>query len=454
MTSVSAFPDVEVRSLALGDDPGLGPVELDLDELRRGLLLLGRAGSGKTTLLSHLASGLIEGLGQDVPGSLLVLDPSGDLVDSLLRRLRVSDASRVRHLDYSGSGRMPLINLLDPDLFPDEARCVENLVAPLKHAWSPWNFRVEDLLRRGLSALYQYNSDPEIGMTGRLGFLDLVPLLDEGLIVGNGPDARCEMTSFQRQVVERASPVVREWFGVYFGWNRGLRAEALSPLRSRLTAYAASSSAGSRVSLSQAALGQRVSTVSVDDLSGPGLAVLASVPASVLGSQPAAILGSALSGLPLHPGHRWVVADDVARLPGFRWPWMVDNSGETPLMSARGLRDLCHPGAEPGQVRAVHVSRFGTLAAFGVSAEDSAELAAEFSLPPGALLTQGPWHCHVRVVSGSRGYRAAGFVARDGAPGVSAARTVRVWADSVGVPVADAFTRVSNLDPALEVAQG
>lgn len=445
MTSVSSYADVELRRLVLGNEPGGGPVELELDELRRGLLVLGRAGSGKTTLLGHLASGLLGGLGRDVPGSLLVLDSSGDLVNCLLRGLRADDGSRVRHLNYSGSGRMPLINLLDPELFPDEARCVENLVSPLKRFWHPWSLRTEDLLRRGLSALHQYNAHPDTLASGRLGFLDLLLLLDEGVRVGTGVHAGRELTDFQRGVVSRVSPGLREWFSSYFEWSGDLRAEAFHPVQSRLGAYVnARSGSSSSVSLSLAALGQRKSTVSAADVTGPGLAVLASVPVSVLGVQPAAILGSALSGLPLEPGHRWVVSDRMECFPGLRWPWMLDSSGETVLGAVRGLWGLHHPGVDPGRVRAVHVSGFGALVAFGVSAEDSAELAGEFGVSPGVLLGQGPWACRARMSGGGRGYRAASFVARCGGSGVSGSRVARAWSDSVGVPVPEASRRAAG----------
>ncbi len=81
----------------LGSDLATGePVGLSADERRQGLYIIGKTGTGKSTLLEHLIVQDIEaGLG------VCVLDPHGDLVDAVLRRIPRSREPSVVLLDLA-----------------------------------------------------------------------------------------------------------------------------------------------------------------------------------------------------------------------------------------------------------------------------------------------------------------------------------------------------------------
>ena len=53
--------------------------------------------------------------------------------------------------------RVPGINLVDPNLFPDRDRCVDTIVNTIKHLFDHWGGRLEDLLKNSLLMVYEFN---------------------------------------------------------------------------------------------------------------------------------------------------------------------------------------------------------------------------------------------------------------------------------------------------------
>ena len=126
--------------------------------------------------------------------------------------------------------RVPGINLVDPYLFPDRDRCVDTIVGTVKHLWDHWGGRLEDLLKRSLSIVYEYNIHERTSPDTMLTMLDILLLLDDGVQVGSGPNARTEMSGFQQHVLSRVSdPRLRQWFDAYLKWGRETRSGGCWP---------------------------------------------------------------------------------------------------------------------------------------------------------------------------------------------------------------------------------
>jgi hypothetical protein len=180
------------------------------------------------------------------------------------------------------------MNLLDPYLFPDRGRCVDCLLGVFKHTWDSWGGRLEDMLRRSMSMLYEYNRDSRTPGGGMLGLLDSAALLEGG---GQG-DGSGVMSPFQERVLSRVGDLhLVRWFEAYLNWGPETRREAVMPVHVNMAAYAADARAS-------VALGQRgESLASFPDLLSGGLVLLVSTAEGVVGSAASSVVGAAVLGM-------------------------------------------------------------------------------------------------------------------------------------------------------------
>ena len=175
-------------------------VRLPESAVRRHALVLGGSGAGRSTLLRHILAHKLDRKARGLDGdTVVVMDPHAGLVRDILGMAPPEVAGRVRLLDFGGSIRVPGMNLLDPYLFPDRGRCVDCLLGVFKHTWDSWGGRLEDMLRRSMSMLYEYNRDSRTPGGGMLGLLDSAALLEGG---GQG-DGSGVMSPFQERVLSR-----------------------------------------------------------------------------------------------------------------------------------------------------------------------------------------------------------------------------------------------------------
>ena len=302
-----------------GDIESPAALALAGDQLQRGALVAGTAGAGGDDLLEALVRLRLDALAEGtVAGPLVVLDPTGDLFESLCSNMPVSLGARIRLLDLSSRERVPALNLLDPGLFPDGTECAEALVSVLRHSWDYWGSGVEELLRRGLEVLHAWNrTSPVSG--DHLGFLDL-PLV---LWAEEAP-----LGSFNRRVaLSLLDGPLRGWYGDYLDAPEGRWARELRQVRSWLE------SVRSR-DLPSAALGQRRSLVSIEP--GRSDVLLVNLALGVVGRDPGGLMGAALAGLAMRAcvGSGLVVCPDFYRLPGVDWSGLAERcaAGELGLL--------------------------------------------------------------------------------------------------------------------------
>ena len=381
-------------------------VHLPDSALRRHLLLLGRSGAGKSVMLRHILAQKLQrraaGHDRDV---IVVIDPDGGLVRDLLELVPASIASQIQLLDFGGSERVPVLNLLDPLLFPDRDRAVDVVVRTFRSLWHLWDGRMEEVLRFSLMIFHEFNSHPNTIREDVLTILDVPDLLLGHVTVGRGDGTRYEMGILQRFILSRVSdPALKLWFTSYLAWSAGTRTHVLGPLQSGISALGPHR----RVS---AGLGYPESTVALDGFLEDGRVLLASTGRDAMGVVPAALMGGALVSLvgselraqariPSARRNRCLlVCEDFQSLAGPDWLDLLSSMGRhmgSLLLSSQSLQ------VWDEKMASRVLGGFGCLAGFQMTAHDA--WAASFEMDLGderRLLNQDPWGCQLRVSSDS-----------------------------------------------------
>lgn len=267
-------------------------VRLPESVLRRHALFLGMSGMGKSTMIKQVIyHKMVAKAKGDDHDAIVVIDPHADLVRDLLWVAPVEIASRIRLLDFGRDDRVPALNLMDPELFADRDRCVETIVQTLRNLFESWGPRLQDILEKGLKAIHEYNSHPDTAPENLLTMLNLLDLLEDGEVVGSGPNAKVMQTDFQKHVLSRVHDEhIKQWFSMFQGWPRDTRAESLGPVQSRIGAFATNERA-------KVVMGQRKSTIVLSDVLKQGLVLLVSTASGTIGQHPAALMGATVVSL-------------------------------------------------------------------------------------------------------------------------------------------------------------
>ena len=404
-----------------GDDAGPlvgyagdGTHEIYLPEsaIRKHALFVGRSGVGKSTMVKHVVMHklLRKAAGKD-DGAIVVVDPHADLVRDILKVVPPSIAHKVRLLDFGRSDRVPALNLMDPRVFPDRDRCVDTIVQTVKHLWEHWGGRLEDLLKRSLLIIYEYNTHPDTPRNEMLTMLDILALLDEGKEVGSGKQVRTEMNEFQRRVMSRVTdPSLKRWFNNFLGWPRETRSEAMGPVQSRMGAYASDRRA-------KVVLGQRESTIFLNDVLREGQVLLVATAQGQIGVQPAALMGGTVVSLvesalrdqeSIDPSLRkkcLLVCDEFQTVTGAPWENLlaeIRKYGGSLLLSTQSLVRL---DTGERRLKAGILGNTGCFVGYQMSSEDAKIVAAEMDddrVRPNYLVNLDPHCAYVRINSDTR----------------------------------------------------
>ena len=406
----------------VGEDTGplvgvsAGDLEVYLPEsaLRKHMLVIGKSGVGKSTVIKHILAYKLarKAAGLD-RGAVVVIDPHADLVRDTMRVVPESIVDKVRLLDFGRMDRVPGLNLVDPYLFPDRDRCVGTIVNTVKNLWEHWGNRLEDLLRNSLSIVYEFNCHPDTPRSEMLTMLDILLFLDDGVTVGSGANARTEMGSFQKYVLERVSdPRLKQWVISYLGWGRETRSEAVGPVHSRIGAYAANTRAS-------VVMGQRESTIVLSDVLSEGLVLFVSTASGTIGAQPAALMGGTMVSLVesairdqerLPPSQRvpcLLVCDEFQSVTGADWESMlaeIRKYGGSVCLATQSMARL-----DTGERRLKDgiLGNTGVIMAYTMSAADARIIAPEMDadrVKERFLVNVDPHHCYARITSDQRVY--------------------------------------------------
>lgn len=373
-------PRVPASGSVLGDSLASGPrpLALDLEARLRHLHVLGPTGTGKSTLLVNLvAQDLLAGHG------VVLIDPKGDLVESVLERVPPARASDVVVLDPTDEQRPVGLNPLGAAVGISDEVVVENLLGLFKSLYrSSWGPRTDDIFRAALMTLAQAP-----GST-----LCELPLLlaDAG---------------FRRRFVGRLDdPVGLESF---WGWYEHLsdaeRASVVGPVLNKVRAF----TMRPRV---RAIVGQARPKLSLKEVIDGGKVLVVSLAAGVLGEEAAGLLGALIVAELWH-----AVSARAAVAPAERRPVMayldewqhflhLPTAMATVLAEARGFRlgmTLAHQHIEqlPADARHAVLANARSRVAFQLPAGDARIISRELGglLSPEDLSALGPYEAVAQI---------------------------------------------------------
>ena len=399
------------QSALMGQD-----IRLPESAIRKHTLFVGRSGVGKSTMIKHILAYKLERKAKGLDdGAVVVIDPHADLVRDILKIVPPSIAHKVRLLDMGRLDRVPALNLMDPELFPDRDRCVDTIIQTLKHLWETWGNRLEDLLANSLKIIHEFNAHEATARSEMLTMLDILKLMDGGKEVSHGRSTKLEYDAFQRFVLSRvADPSLKAWFNNYLNWPNDLRAEAMGPVRSRMGAY-------SQNKRSKVILGQRESTIILKDVLREGQVLLVSTAQGSIGREPAALMGGTMvslvesalrdqESLPERERAKCLlVCDEFQTVTGANWEGLlaeIRKYGCSLMLATQSLARLDTPER---RLKAGILGNVGCIVGYQMSAEDARIVSAEMDsnrVLESYLVNLDPHCAYVRINSDTKCYPA------------------------------------------------
>jgi len=325
------------------------------EDRRRHLYVVGKTGVGKSTLLANM---IINDLKHDE--GLAVIDPHGDLVETVLDyipRRRINDTVV---LDPSDPEAVVQINLFDGGTVVHRELIASGLVAMFHklygHSWGP---RLEHILRNALLTLLSRQARLE----------DITRLLTSD--------------AYRQRVLDQLTdPVQRAfWIQEFEPMHERQRTEAIAPILNKVGQFVSSP-------LVRRVANARTSSIDIERIMNRGQILLVNVSQGKLGEDNAALLGAMLiTRLQLAAMNR-VYQPEAERRDFFLYIDEFQNFATTSfikiLSEARKYRlhlTLANQyiAQVPEEVRAAIFGNAGNLLSFTVGAEDAGLLAREFS---------------------------------------------------------------------------
>jgi Type IV secretion-system coupling protein DNA-binding domain len=230
---------------------------------RRHIYIIGKTGMGKSVLLENMIfSDVRSGRG------LAVVDPHGDLADSVIDFVPASRTNDVVILDPSDISHPFAFNMLESGNNPDRQNLIASgLLGVFKKMYSDsWGPRLEHILRNCLLALA---ATPNTSMLGIMRIL-----VDE---------------DYRRRIVSKLeNPMVRSFWVDEFGKMQDkMRTEAISPIQNKVGQFLSSPMVRNIV-------GQVKSTVNIRFMMDTGKIIIVNLSKGKIGEDNSSLLGSML----------------------------------------------------------------------------------------------------------------------------------------------------------------
>ena len=399
-------PDLE--EAVIGLTPVMqDPVFLPDASLRSHWLIVGRPRTGKSTLVKHLTARKLElkADGRD-RGAVVVVDTHGGTTGGILQLVPQNIVDKVRFLDFGRRDRVPRLNLLDPNLFPDRDRAVSTIVETCNHFWSPHDGSWVDVLRNFLLLLYEFNRHPGASAEEMAGILDIPALLDHHLPPGQSMHVPNEVGPSLDDILSRVDDSrLQGWFRDYATWYAESRNRTVAPIRNHLGLY----SSNPRTA---AIFGRGKSTVDLSTILDEGLIALVSADPGLLGPGPAALLGGSVvtmtesalrrRGSPAEPNKDGclLVCDELPAVPGPDWEVLLSDIHRYGCGLVLATQSVAGEGVRERSLRGAMLYGLGSVAGFRMSAEDAGLIAAQLAgnrAEARYLVNQGPFQCYLRL---------------------------------------------------------
>jgi hypothetical protein len=230
------------------------------DDRRRHMYVIGKTGMGKSTLLQNMIESDIKS-GKGVA----VIDPHGDLVESILTYIPKDRMNDVIWFDPADSGFPIAFNMLDTKSEEERQLAVSGLMSVFLKMWpEAFSGRMEYILRNTLLAL------TEAGGNSMLGIMRI--FIDD---------------TFRKKVMEHVHDHVVKafWEGEYVSWSDKYRTEAIAALQNKIGQLLSTP-------LIRNIVGQVTSKLDVRHAMDSGKIILMNLSKGRLGEDNSAFLGS------------------------------------------------------------------------------------------------------------------------------------------------------------------
>ncbi|MBI4157300.1 type IV secretion system DNA-binding domain-containing protein [Candidatus Woesebacteria bacterium] len=323
---------------------------------RRHVWTIGKTGTGKSTLIANMAiDDLKKGRG------LAVIDPHGDLSDTLLNYIPKSRINDVIYFNPADKDYPIVINPLEVKNKEEAELVVSGLMSIFTKIWvNVWSARMEYILRNSLLTLSQVENTT-------LG--DVITLLTD--------------RAFRKKIVDAINDpaLKRYWTDEYERMPEKFQQEAISAILNKVGQFVTSP-------LVRSIIGKPKSTIAIDEIMNEGKILIVNLSQGRLGEDNAALLGAMIiTKVQLAAMHRVDVPEEQRR-DFYLYVDEFQNFATTSfikiLSEARKYR-LCVTLANqyvaqiPEDVQKAILGNAGTIIAFSTGASDANILFKEFA---------------------------------------------------------------------------
>ncbi len=235
---------------------------LKRSDRRRHLYVIGKTGTGKSTLLANMA---INDLKSDE--GMCVIDPHGDLVETLLDYIPSHRINDVVYLDPADPERTVRLNLFEGEHVQHRELIASGIVSVFQKLYSySWGPRLEYILRNALLTLLQ---------SDQAKMSDIVEILTDA--------------KFRKNIVDKLDDTILKnfWLNEFEKMPDRQRTEAIAPILNKVGQFVSSP-------LVRDVVNAPKSSFSIEDVMDQGKILLVNLSQGKLGEDNATLLGAML----------------------------------------------------------------------------------------------------------------------------------------------------------------
>ena len=328
------------------------------DDRLRHMYVIGKSGTGKSTIFESMIS-------QDIANGagVGVLDPHGETIDKVLDRIPKHRVDDVIYFDPSDTEMPVALNLLEMSDVSQKNLMASALVSAIKHHFDySWGPRLEYLLNYAILTLLEVQGTTMLGITRLM-----------------------EDDNYRNFILHNVKdPVVLKFWDTEFKNmknNPRLISEAVAPIQNKVNRFLASSTIRN-------ILGQRKSTIDIEDAMNNGKILLMNLSKGKIGEDNADLLGALLVSRIQFFALQRAKIPSAERRPFYLYVDEFQNfatgSFESILSESRkyglGLYLTHQYTAQlPEELLKAVLGNVGTIAAFSLGTPDAKALAGEFA---------------------------------------------------------------------------